>query len=187
VRQFEANGRIPRSYIPVGPSAPPHRAGGADGARVLDVRPPLCGRRQCRVRDARGGARSDGDDGGVEEGGVDRRARVHGAALTSLFSAHPTLDLSHGSSRQLAGFSPDEYTMAPATYGNLSPTNVQRMEAEGAVDAWVLVLPNGAGAPFVAALDKGAKARGDGGSVAVDLSATRAGGGRTGSRRENSV
>jgi hypothetical protein len=35
----------------------------------------------------------------------------------------------------------------------------------------LLALPNGAEAPFVTALDEGAKARGDGGSVAVDLSA----------------
>jgi N-acetyl-gamma-glutamyl-phosphate reductase/acetylglutamate kinase len=73
--------------------------------------------------------------------------------------------------RPLAGFSLDEYTMVPVTYGNLSSTDVQRMEAEGVVDAWVIALPNGAGAPFVAALDEGAKTRGDGGSVTVDLSA----------------
>jgi hypothetical protein len=71
---------------------------------------------------------------------VDRRARVHGEALTSLSSAHPTLDVSHGSLRPLAGISPDEYTVAPATYGNLNSTDVQRMEAEGAVDACALAL-----------------------------------------------
>jgi N-acetyl-gamma-glutamyl-phosphate reductase/acetylglutamate kinase len=37
VRQVEAKGGIPRSYIPVGPSAPPHRAGGADGARAFST------------------------------------------------------------------------------------------------------------------------------------------------------
>jgi N-acetyl-gamma-glutamyl-phosphate reductase/acetylglutamate kinase len=75
------------------------------------------------------------------------------------------------SSLQLAGFLLDEYTKAPVTYGSLSPTDVQRMEAEGAVDAWVLALPNGAGAPFITVVDQGAKARSDGGSIAVDLSA----------------
>jgi N-acetyl-gamma-glutamyl-phosphate reductase/acetylglutamate kinase len=37
VRQFEAEGRIPRGYIPVGPSAPPHRAGRVDGARAFST------------------------------------------------------------------------------------------------------------------------------------------------------
>jgi N-acetyl-gamma-glutamyl-phosphate reductase/acetylglutamate kinase len=37
VREFEAQSRIPRSYLPVGPSAPPHRAGGADGARAFST------------------------------------------------------------------------------------------------------------------------------------------------------
>jgi N-acetyl-gamma-glutamyl-phosphate reductase/acetylglutamate kinase len=35
----------------------------------------------------------------------------------------------------------------------------------------VLALPNGAGASFVAVLDEGAKARSDGDSMVVDLSA----------------
>jgi N-acetyl-gamma-glutamyl-phosphate reductase/acetylglutamate kinase len=55
----------------------------------------------------------------------------------------------------------------------------------------LLALPNGARAPFVAALDEGAKTRGDGGSVAVDLSAEyrfdETGGGRSGSWVRTSV
>jgi N-acetyl-gamma-glutamyl-phosphate reductase/acetylglutamate kinase len=45
------------------------------------------------------------------------------------------------------------------------------MKAEGAVDVWGFPLPNAASAPFAAALDEDPRARGDGGSVAVDLSA----------------
>jgi N-acetyl-gamma-glutamyl-phosphate reductase/acetylglutamate kinase len=185
VRQFEANGRIPRSYIPVGPSAPPHRAGGADDPRAFSTSarsvaagacagyvtlaeaPVPIATTQVRKKIALIGAR----------GYTGRRSpRVDRRSPPSTFRTGPrpfarVLDLSHGSSRQLAGFLLDEYTMAPVTYGNLSPTDVQRTEAEGAVDAWVLALPNGAGAPFAAALDEGAKARGDGGSVAVELSA----------------
>jgi N-acetyl-gamma-glutamyl-phosphate reductase/acetylglutamate kinase len=161
VRECEVKGRIPRSYLPVGPPAPfstsarRFAASASAGYATLAKAPvPPVTTTQARKKVALIGARG-----------------YTGQALTWLFSAHPTLDLTHISSRQLASFSLDQYTKAHITYGNRSPTDVQRMEAEGAVDAWVLALPNGGGAPFVAALDEGAKACGDGGSVAVDLSA----------------
>ena len=45
-------------------------------------------------------------------------------------------------------------------------------EADGAVDAWVMALPNGVCKPFVDAVDRGAKERASGEqSVVVDLSA----------------
>jgi hypothetical protein len=70
----------------------------------------------------------------------------------------------HVSSHHLAGFMLDESTKAPVTYGNLSPTGGRWL-----VDARVFALLNGAGAPFVAVLDEGAKPRSDGGSITVDL------------------
>jgi len=90
-----------------------------------------------------------------------------GSNLVSLINSHPSLELSHVSSRELAGQKLQGYTKADVHYQNLSLDDIKKMEAEGAVDAWVMALPNGVGAPFVQAIDsvKGGK------SVIVDLSA----------------
>jgi N-acetyl-gamma-glutamyl-phosphate reductase/acetylglutamate kinase len=134
VRQFEAKDRIPRSYLPVGPSAPPHRAGGADGARAFSTsaRPIAAGACAGYATLAEAPVPMVTTEAWKKVALIGARGYT-GQALTSLFSAHPTPDLSHGSSRQLTRFSLDEYTMAPVTYGNLSLTDVQRMDAEGAV------------------------------------------------------
>ncbi|KAF8995995.1 hypothetical protein BDQ17DRAFT_1401192 [Cyathus striatus] len=95
-------------------------------------------------------------------------------ALTTLLSNHPYLSLSHVSSRQLAGLPLEGYTKAPVTYSNLSTEDVERMEKDGEVDAWVMALPNGVCKPFVDAVDRGAEKKVGGkekGSVVVDLSA----------------
>jgi N-acetyl-gamma-glutamyl-phosphate reductase/acetylglutamate kinase len=97
-----------------------------------------------------------------------------GQALTTLLSSHPHLELTHVSSRQLAGRALVGYTKAPVTYSNLSTADVEAMEAAGEVDAWVMALPNGVCKPFVDAVDRGAAERKGGaaaGSVVVDLSA----------------
>jgi N-acetyl-gamma-glutamyl-phosphate reductase/acetylglutamate kinase len=97
-----------------------------------------------------------------------------GQALTTLLSSHPHLELSHVSSRQLAGMPLSGYTKAPVAYSNLSTADVEAMEAAGEVDAWVMALPNGVCKPFVDAVDRGAAQRQGGvsaGSVVVDLSA----------------
>jgi N-acetyl-gamma-glutamyl-phosphate reductase/acetylglutamate kinase len=166
VADFEAKGRIERAYLPVGPSAPPHRV-----ARTLGTRP--------FSTFAPGGARRGYATHAPVTGTERKRVALVGArgytgqALTKLLSGHPHFELTHVSSRQLAGQKLAEYTKADVTYGNLSPADVERMEADGAVDAWVLALPNGVGKPFVDAIDKGAEARGGvrEGSVVVDLSA----------------
>jgi N-acetyl-gamma-glutamyl-phosphate reductase/acetylglutamate kinase len=97
-----------------------------------------------------------------------------GQALTTLLSGHPFLNLTHVSSRQLAGYPLEGYSKSPITYSNLSTEDVQRMEKNGDVDAWVLALPNGAAKPFVDAIDRGSTERSGGNgdaSVIVDLSA----------------
>ena len=66
----------------------------------------------------------------------------------------------------------DEYKKADIKYSNLSAEDVERMEKDGEVDAWVMTLPNGVCKPFVDAIDRGAKERKSGEqSVIVDLSA----------------
>ncbi|TFY64834.1 hypothetical protein EVJ58_g2353 [Rhodofomes roseus] len=95
-----------------------------------------------------------------------------GQTLTTLLSAHPHLNLTHVSSRQLAGYSLDGYTKAQIKYSDLSAEDVERMEKDGEVDAWVMALPNGVCKPFVDAVDRGSKERKSGEpSVVVDLSA----------------
>ncbi|KAI0295691.1 bifunctional acetylglutamate kinase/N-acetyl-gamma-glutamyl-phosphate reductase [Russula brevipes] len=172
VREFEEKGRIDRSYLPVGPSASPHRPlttpNGARPYSTLARRPP---------GSSRGYATAARQVAPAEE---PKRLALIGArgytgqALTMLLSGHPFLNLTHVSSRQLAGYPLEGYTKAPATYSNLSIEDVQRMEKNGDVDAWVLALPNGAAKPFVDAIDRGSAERtggGEEGSVVVDLSA----------------
>lgn len=164
VKAFEATGRIDRSYLPVGPAAPPHRAANPSGLRSYSTfaRRPVPG-------SSRGYATAAAPQ--------PKRLALIGArgftgqTLTSLLSNHPHLELTHVSSRQLAGYSLPEYTKANVTYSNLSVEDVERMEKDGEVDAWVMALPNGVCKPFVDAVDRGAKERKGESSVIVDLSA----------------
>ncbi|KIK90907.1 hypothetical protein PAXRUDRAFT_150861 [Paxillus rubicundulus Ve08.2h10] len=94
-----------------------------------------------------------------------------GQALTSLLNTHPYLSLTHVSSRVLEGYSLEGYTKSPITHTNLSVEDVERMEKEGEVDAWVMALPNGVCKPFVDAVERGSKGKQGKGSVVVDLSA----------------
>ncbi|KIM43485.1 hypothetical protein M413DRAFT_25849 [Hebeloma cylindrosporum] len=176
VKDFEAKGRIERSYLPVGPSAPPHRAAGATGApngtRSFStmVRRPFNG--------VPGSSRGYATAAPTPPSSEPKRLGLIGArgytgqALTTLLSGHPFLNLTHVSSRQLAGYPLEGYTKDSITYSNLSPADVEQMEKEGAVDAWVMALPNGVCKPFVDAVDRGAVERVEGkGSVVVDLGA----------------
>ncbi|EGN94334.1 hypothetical protein SERLA73DRAFT_114498 [Serpula lacrymans var. lacrymans S7.3] len=176
VKSFEEKGRIERSYLPVGPAAA--RAGGASGARsysTLARRTVPSGTRGYATSATRGYATAATPPPASTER---KRLALIGArgftgqALTSLVSNHPYLDITHVSSRQLAGYSLQGYSKEPITYSNLSPEDVERMEKDGEVDAWVMALPNGVCKPFVDAIDRGAKERKSGAtSVIVDLGA----------------
>ena len=176
VKDFEAKGRIERSYLPVGPSAPPHRAAASalNGTRSFStmVRRPFNG----VPGSSRGYATAAAPPPCTEPkriGLIGARGYT-GQALTTLLSGHPFLNLTHVSSRQLAGYPLEGYTKDSITYSNLSPADVEHMEKEGAVDAWVMALPNGVCKPFVDAVDRGAVERVGGkdkGSVVVDLGA----------------
>ncbi|CAA7262520.1 unnamed protein product [Cyclocybe aegerita] len=172
VKEFEANGRIERSYLPVGPSAPPHRAAAnasPAGARAYST---MARRAFGRVPgSSRGYATAASTSTEPKRLGLIGARGYTGQALTTLLSSHPHLSLSHVSSRQLAGSPLEGYSKASVTYSNLSPEDVEHMEKEGAVDAWVMALPNGVCKPFVDAIDRGAKERGENASVVVDLGA----------------
>ncbi|KAH8110024.1 hypothetical protein DFH11DRAFT_1805964 [Phellopilus nigrolimitatus] len=171
VKDLEVKGRIERAYLPVGPSAPPHRA------------PPLNSVRSYSTFARRNAMHLPGSSRGYATTAAPtstepKRLALIGArgytgrTLTGLLSGHPHLDLTHVSSRQLAGSVLDLYTKHRVEYSNLSAADVQRMEEAGEVDAWVMALPNGAEKPFVDAVDSGAQRRAGGkGSVVVDLSA----------------
>ncbi|KAL6245193.1 Protein arg-6, mitochondrial [Rhinocladiella similis] len=89
-----------------------------------------------------------------------------GKALIDLLNRHPNMDLRHVSSRELDGQKLKGYDKREIIYENLSVEDVEKMEEEGAVDCWVMALPNGVCKPFVDAIDRVGK-----NSVIVDLSA----------------
>jgi N-acetyl-gamma-glutamyl-phosphate reductase/acetylglutamate kinase len=170
IQGFEATGRIERVFLPVGPSTPPHRltdssAPAASRAFSTLARPSLASASPSASR--RGYATA------IE---VPRKrvaligARGYtGQNLISLIDNHPHLDLTHVSSRELAGLPLREYKKSEVKYTNLSIDDVKRMEEDSEVDAWVMALPNGVCKPFVDAIDS---AKGKGGKgVIVDLSA----------------
>ncbi|KAF8184832.1 acetylglutamate kinase ARG6 [Pholiota molesta] len=154
VKDFEAKGRIDRAYLPVGPSAPPHRRPGS--SRGYATAAPSSAPVSTEIK---------------RLGLIGARGYT-GQTLTSLINGHPYLNLSHVSSRQLAGYPLEGYTKENIIYSNLSAQDVERMEKDGEVDAWVMALPNGVCKPFVEAIDRGAAERGkEKSSVVVDLGA----------------
>jgi N-acetyl-gamma-glutamyl-phosphate reductase/acetylglutamate kinase len=78
------------------------------------------------------------------------------------------MDLRHVSSRELAGKKLQGYTKRDIVYENLSPEDVRRLADSGAIDCWVMALPNGVCAPYVEAIDA---SKGSGDAIIVDLSA----------------
>ena len=173
IQGFENSGRIDRVFLPVGPSTPPHRLAQAAssaapaGTRAYSTKSYFRERLSSNVGQRRGYATATE---------VPRKkvaligARGYtGQNLVSLIDAHPHLELSHVSSRQLEGSKLEGYTKADITYSNLSPEDISKMEENGEVDAWIMALPNGVCKPFVDAIDA-ARAKG-GKGVIVDLGA----------------
>ncbi|KAI9778010.1 MAG: Protein arg-6, mitochondrial [Geoglossum umbratile] len=89
-----------------------------------------------------------------------------GQALITLINSHPRFEVSHVSSRELAGKKLKGYEKRDITYENLTPDDIRRIDEKGEVDCWVMALPNGVCKPFVDAIGHGTKE-----SVIVDLSA----------------
>lgn len=167
IEKFESNGRIERVFLPVGPGVPPHRqaAAAAGGARAFST--------SARARPTLQSTQPTSQRGYATATDMPRKrvaligARGYtGQNLISLIDAHPHLDLTHVSSRELAGLPLKEYTKSSVSYSNLSVADVQKMEEDNEVDAWIMALPNGVCKPFVDAIDR---AKGNG--VIVDLSA----------------
>ena len=169
VTDLEAKGRIERAYLPVGPSAKPHRTT-TEQTRSFST----FGRKPIGVSSGLGWSRGYATAVHPAANSTNDKKRVAligargytGQALVSLLDTHPFLELSHVSSRQLAGQQLNGYFRSNLTYSNLSHSDVERMEKDGEVDAWIMALPNGTCKPFVDAIN-----RANGKGVVVDLSA----------------
>ncbi|KAK8843320.1 N-acetyl-gamma-glutamyl-phosphate reductase [Kwoniella newhampshirensis] len=167
IQGFEENGRIERVFLPVGPSVPPHRIASTGGARAFST----------SARPSASSASSSFSRRGYATATDAPKKRVAligargytGQNLISLINNHPHLDLTHVSSRELAGLPLKEYTKSDVSYSNLSVQHVGMMAENNEVDAWVMALPNGICKPFVDAIDAAASKGGK--SVIVDLSA----------------
>lgn len=183
VRQLEEHGRVERAYLPVGPaprSVPSGAAAGvgAQGGRTFSTYARSATSLGLALHKPRARGYATAASTIVDLPSTEPKkvaligARGYtGQTLVSLLNNHPHLTLTHVSSRTLAGTPLTEYTKASIVYENLSPEDVTRMEREGAVDAWVLALPNLAAPQFARAIDEGAKENAAGGAVVVDLSA----------------
>ncbi|KIO32595.1 hypothetical protein M407DRAFT_13871 [Tulasnella calospora MUT 4182] len=171
IKGFEDNKRLERAYLPVGPSPPPHRVSAAPvaarGYHTLARRPSLASGSQAGIHtgSSRGYATAAPASDQKRVALIGARGFT-GQALVSLLNTHPSLNLTHVSSRELAGSQLQGYTKDSVTYSNLSAEDIKKMEENGEVDAWVMALPNGVCKPFVDALDSV-----QGKSVVVDLSA----------------
>ncbi|KAF8320276.1 acetylglutamate kinase ARG6 [Clavulina sp. PMI_390] len=169
VRDFEAKGRIDRSFLPVKPPAPANRSSatppGTRSFSSMTYRPVVSPQ---TPRGSRGYATH------VEK----KRVALIGArgytgqAIVKILSDHPHLDLAHVSSRELVGWKLSDYAKNPdLEYEALSTQDIERMEEEKTVDAWIMALPNGVSKPFVDAVEAGAAKRGGASSVVMDISA----------------
>ncbi|KAK6459178.1 N-acetyl-gamma-glutamyl-phosphate reductase and acetylglutamate kinase [Scheffersomyces xylosifermentans] len=90
-----------------------------------------------------------------------------GQNLITLIDNHPHLEISHVSSRELAGQKLQGYNKDNIVYSNLQIEEIKQLEENGEVDVWVMALPNGVCKPFVEAIESVANSQ----SKIVDLSA----------------
>ncbi|KAG6820032.1 hypothetical protein H0H93_006267 [Arthromyces matolae] len=172
IKDFEAKGRIERSFLPVGPAAQrssPAGAAAPSGAKSYST---LARRVPGSSREYATSATDGPVSTEIKRVGLIGARGFTGQALTTLLSNHPHIDLTHVSSRQLAGYPLTGYTKHSIDYTNLSHEDVEQLEKSGEVDAWIMALPNGVCKPFVDAVDRGSAERKSGEkSVIVDLSA----------------
>ena len=166
IEGFESTGRIERVFLPVGPSTPPHRRSEGTGTRSYSTS--SLSRSLAPSVVFRRGYATATDIPRKKVALIGARGHT-GQSLVSLLDSHPHLDLTHVSSRELAGLPLKDYKKAEINYSNLSVEDVGKMEESGEVDAWVMALPNGVCKPFVDAIDAARLKGGKG--VIVDLSA----------------
>ena len=158
VKQMEAKGRIERAYLPLSYAAKMSTASHT---------PRLGGQRSFSTSTRRRASAAPSGSASPKKVALIGARGYTGSNLVSLLNAHPSIELSHVSSRELAGKQLEGYTKSSVTYQNMQAEDIKKLEENGEVDAWVMALPNGICKPFVDAIDsvKGGK------SVIVDISA----------------
>lgn len=169
IKGFEAKGRIDRSFLPVKPPAPANRSSTGTGSRAFST----MARRPVATTQTPGSSRGYAThvEGKKRVALIGARGYT-GQALVKLLAQHPHLDLAHVSSRELVGFKLQDYAKNPnLEYEALSVQDVEQMEADKSVDAWIMALPNGVCKPFVDAIERGAAKRNEDSSVIIDISA----------------
>jgi len=199
VRTLEEKGRIERAYLPLNASRPSSSSssGTAAAAAGLGARPfsTMTSRPSFAASvGLSGGKRGYATETSSSSSALLKREKplpasttdkkrvaligargYTGQALVSLLNQHPHLELSHVSSRELAGFPLKEYTKHPVKYTNIGVEELRKLEnghGPGAPpDAYIMALPNGVCKPFVEAVLEGGKDRVGGHGKIVDLSA----------------
>ncbi|KAF6766823.1 Semialdehyde dehydrogenase, dimerization domain protein [Kalmanozyma brasiliensis GHG001] len=177
VRNLEEKSRIERAYLPLKPAKP-----APSGTRAYSTmaRPGLT---SSRVMGGRRGYATAVERSGPLPGTTTDKKRVAligargytGQSLIALLNNHPHIELSHVSSRELAGLPLNEYTKTQVKYSNIGVEDLKKLErGEGPgapPDAYVMALPNGVCKPFVEAVQEGGRDKPKGHGVIVDLSA----------------
>ncbi|SJX61019.1 probable ARG6-n-acetyl-gamma-glutamyl-phosphate reductase [Sporisorium reilianum f. sp. reilianum] len=181
VRNLEEKSRIERAYLPLKPAKPSAASPSGTRAYSTMARPGLTSSRV--LAGSRRGYATAVERSGPIAGSTTDKKRVAligargytGQSLIALLNNHPHIELSHVSSRELAGLPLKEYTKAQVKYTNLGVEDLKKLErGEGPgapPDAYVMALPNGICRPFVEAVQEGGKNKPHGHGVIVDLSA----------------
>ncbi|SPC61187.1 probable ARG6 - n-acetyl-gamma-glutamyl-phosphate reductase [Ustilago sp. UG-2017b] len=179
VRNLEEKNRIERAYLPLKPAKPTAPSG--TRAYSTMARPGLTSSRT--MGGARRGYATAVERSGPIPGSTTGKKRVAligargytGQSLIALLNNHPHIELSHVSSRELAGLPLKEYTKSQVKYTNIGVEDLKKLErGEGPgapPDAYVMALPNGICKPFVEAVQEGGKNKPNGHGTIVDLSA----------------
>jgi N-acetyl-gamma-glutamyl-phosphate reductase/acetylglutamate kinase len=138
INDYEAKGRIERSFLPVAPSSLHRLVTSPTGTRAFSTiaRRFLSNLPGSSVGSATPTALTPSTE--PKRLGLIGACGLTGEALTTLPPAHPHLHLSHVSSRQFAGYPLDGYAKTPVTYSNLSPQDVEGLEKSVEVDDCVI-------------------------------------------------
>ncbi|KAH8929647.1 acetylglutamate kinase [Atractiella rhizophila] len=168
VRGLERNGRIGRSYLPLSyssskniSSSVPRNSRGFHSTTAERGIPPFSAFQARRHRYF-----STSTQVRNKKIALIGARGYTGSNLVKLLSGHPSFDLAYVASRELEGRPLEGYEKKELRYSNFTPSDVANLAERDEVDAWVLALPNGAGKPFVDAIE-----RGGGNGAIIDLSA----------------
>ncbi|GAA6013253.1 hypothetical protein JCM10207_000833 [Rhodosporidiobolus poonsookiae] len=184
VKDLEATGRVERAYLPISYTSSARGTVPSSGSIASTFtnrsfstsarRPAVSPSSSSTLGQSRAFSSSPSYSATAKRVALIGARGYTGQNLVQLLNAHPSLELSHCSSRELAGRPLEEYTKSKLQYANLGFKEIEQLEQKGDVDAWVMALPNGVMAPFVDAIDKGAANKPEGKkSVVIDLGADK--------------